>query len=193
MSDEIKDAAGVVFDPTKHRMARATGKPILRKDGTFMPRAFVPRALAQPVEPEPAPAKIDPLEEVLPEAPESPSEAPVPPVPAPAEGEPAPPNQGSPSETPPPRLSGAALAASAGMMSEKLLIGLLGPDLALEAAERDEMAAAWAATIERMSPGGVTLEPWQQLVLVHVGVVLARVDRPSVMERLKGLWAKITG
>lgn len=193
MSDAPKDSAGETFDPTKHRVSKATGLPILRKDGTFMPRAFIPRALAPAAKPE----QPDLIAEVIPPPPKAPAALPEPPPPLPPEEpsaeQPAAAQAQAPAGTPPPRLSGAALAASAGMMSEKLLIGLLGPDLTLEPAERDEVAAAWAATIERMSPGGVELEPWQQLILVHVGVVLARVDRPSVMQRLRALWSKIAG
>ena len=181
------DAAGNPFDPTKHQSA-ADGTPVRKKDGSWVPKGGRPKATPAPkpeAAPKPSQGDFDPVSESLP------PEMPKPPLgdapgPSPAEGEgmATPPHQ-----TPAGSAQNRATAITLSAMAERLTIGLLGPDLAQTADERDEVVAGWTVWLD--SRGGINLSPGWALVACYGGIVASRMERPAVQQRVAGLYHRV--
>jgi hypothetical protein len=181
------DSAGNPFDPTKHQ-SLADGTPLRKKDGSWVPKGGRPKAPAAPkpeAAPKPSQGDFDPVSESLP------PEMPKPPLgnapgPSPAEGEGM---ATPPPQTPAGSAQNRATAITLSAMAERLTIGLLGPDLAQTADERDEVVAGWTVWLD--SRGGINLSPGWALVACYGGIVASRMERPAVQQRVAGLYHRV--
>jgi len=181
------DSAGNPFDVTKHQAA-ADGTPLRKKDGSYIPKGGRPKAPAAPKPegaPKPAQEPFDPVSESLPPEIYKPPQGDAP-GPSPAEGE----GMASPSpQTPAGSAQNRATAITLSAMAERLTIGLLGPDLAQTAGERDEVVAGWTVWLD--SRGGINLSPGWALAAAYAGIVASRMERPAVQQKVSGLYLRV--
>lgn len=181
------DSAGNPFDASKHQAA-ADGTPLRKKDGSWVPNGGRPKGIPQPKPegaPKPAPEPFDPVSESLPPEIHKPPQGDAP-GPSPAEGE----GMGSPSpQTPAGSAQNRATAITLSAMAERLTIGLLGPDLAQTAGERDEVVAGWTVWLD--ARGGINLSPGWALAAAYGGIVASRMERPAVQQRVSGLYLRV--
>lgn len=176
------DSAGVPFDPAIHNRD-STGTPQKRRDGTWVPKGGRKPGTVKPpptIEPE---GVFDPIAETLP----PPVEPPAAPAAA-AEPSPGPdPSAGQPPRDPQATAKSRGVAVIVAQFTERVCVGLLGPDLTHTNDERDEVTSAWLTWIE--SKGGADLPPGWAIAASYAGIVFSRWDRPTVQQRIKS-WFK---